>query len=509
MAAPAPVRALVIAFLALTTLAWVYAIPPGAGYDEVAHYVKALGVGRAQLWGTPDKVHAEDRLVKELGRVFGPKKTPAARSPSYDWLVRTRREFDVPPNLAVTDNCAERSPSGCVRGLRATGRGYARSYVGTYAPFFYLLPGLATRKASSPSQAVRRGRLATAALCVALLALTALMLLREPRSELALVGLVAAVSPAVLYVAATINPSGPEITAAPCFGAALIAAADPRLAGRTYPWVTAAFAGAVLAACRPLGPAFVLLTLVAVGALVGREAVRGAVRADRRRAIAAAGAVALAAVLNLAWELSRQPHPHLTKSDIRPGLSEAWEALPSLGKQLVGSFGSFDLNLPLIGYLAWAGVVLTVLGLALRVGSARERVVLIGLTAATPILVFVLSVTQRPTGFGVQTRYVLPVAALALVLAGEVLRVHRESISRELARIVLVGVCGVAAAVHVTAWVAAASGWDKYINDPVEPPGGWLPWAIVASAGAAALAALGLVARTPGRRPLPPRVHPR
>jgi len=257
----------------------------------------------------------------------------------------------------------------------------------------------------------------------------------------------------------------------------------------------------VLAACRPLGPPFVLLTVVAVGALLGRQRVAGALRTDRRPLIAAAGTVALAALLNLAWELSRQPHPHVTKGDIRPGLSEAWDALPSLGKQLVGSFGSFDLNLPLIGYLAWAAVVVTVLGLALRLGSTRERVVLLGLTAAAPILIFALSVTQRPTGFGVQTRYVLPVVALALVVAGEVLRAHRESISRELARVVLVGVCGVAAAVHVTAWVSAASGWDTYVSDPVEPPGGWLLWGIVASAGAAALAALGLVARTAGSRP--------
>jgi hypothetical protein len=330
---------------------------------------------------------------------------------------------------------------------------------------------------------------------VALLVLTALMLWREPRSELPLVGLVAAVSPAVLYVAATINPSGPEITAAACFGAGLMAAADPALAGRAYPWVVAAIGGTVLAACRPLGPAFVLLSVAAVVGLIGWEGVRATLRRERRPAVAATVPVALAALLNLAWEIARDAHPHVTAGDIGPGLRDAGSALPSLGQQLVGSFGSYDLHLPLIAYLGWGAVIVTVLALALRVGAPRERAVLLGLVGTVFGLVCLLSVTQRPTGFAVQTRYVLPVVALGLVLAGEVLRPHGGSVSPRVTGIVLVGVCVTAAAVHAAGWVAAATGWDTYISGVVEPPGGWAPWAVVMSVGVAALAAAGFVAR--------------
>jgi hypothetical protein len=493
MTAPARVRALVTAFLTLTTLAWVFAIPPGAGYDEMSHYVKALGVGRGQAWGTPDRVHREDRLVIELRKAFGQANT--VQPPKFAWLVRTRREFVVPSSLAVGESCDERSKSGCVHGVHPTGRPYARSYVGTYAPFFYVLPGLPTRAASSPSTAIRLGRLATAALCVALLVVTALLLLRDPRSDLALLGLVGAISPAVLYVAATINPSGPEIAAAACFGAALMAACD---GGRVLPWAAAGVSGTVLAACRPLGPAFVVLALAAVGVMVGQRAVRAAL--GRGAAIAAAP-IALAAVANVAWDGAREPHPHVTTGDIGPGLSDAWDALPSLGEQLVGSFGSFDLKLPLIGYYAWGAVVIAVLVLSIRVASTRERTVLLGLVAAVIGLVFLLSVTQRPTGFVVQTRYVLPVVALLMVLAGDVLRSHREAVSPRLARGALVGVCAAAAAVHAAAWISAAGGWDRYVDDVVEPPGGWLPWSIAMGAGVAALAAAGLAARTAGSRP--------
>ena len=148
--------------------------------------------------------------------------------------------------------------------------------MGTYQPYLYIPAGLAIRVADSPYTA-GLGRAATLLVSLALL-IAAVWLLWSPRAgSLSLVGLAVAVTPMVVFVASVLSPTGPEVAAAVCFSAGLL-----RLArDEPYPpwiWVPLAAAGAVLAAARSLGPAFVVLILVSVAALAGPRRLAGAVR---------------------------------------------------------------------------------------------------------------------------------------------------------------------------------------------------------------------------------------
>jgi len=76
--------------------------PPGAGPDEGAHYVKAIGVGGGDLYGrrpapTPAEVEAlvnTRRSPDERARIEAFLR--AEPSASALWLQRTSREFTVP-----------------------------------------------------------------------------------------------------------------------------------------------------------------------------------------------------------------------------------------------------------------------------------------------------------------------------------------------------------------------------------------------------------------------------
>ena len=146
-----------------------------------------------------------------------------------------------------------------------------------------------------------------------------------------------------------------------------------------------------------------------------------------------------------------------------PGISDAWQALPSLGEQAVGVFGrAVDLDMPTVLYLAWAALLLGVLGWAIRLGSRRERLILAGTVAVVLLSPFVLSVGVRPTGFPVQARHLLPLAVLVPIGAGEVLRRHAAQVPPATARLALLGAVGLAAAVHLGAWFVNARAWEGW-----------------------------------------------
>lgn len=349
----APV-ALFAAFLLLTGLAWAFSTPPGGGYDEIAHYVKAVGVAGGDLAGSPVRVHAEDRALGRLAKALGrARPAPGPLPPRLAWITRTKREFTMPARLTVAETCVFASDHRCIGPLRRTPFTYARSYVGTYQPFSYLMPGLAARAASSPAAAIRLGRLANLAVSLALLVFAALMLWTEEGGAFPLLGLLAAVTPTVIYCASILNPSGPEIAAGACLAAALVRLGRGEGARVDRPaWAAAALAGSVLALGRSLGPLLVVLVGLTVGLLLGGRRLRSAAARSRGAATTVGVVVLLAAVACWVWEATQQPHPAPGINDLGPGLREVAAAAPFLLRQLVGLFGAFDISLPALAYLA-------------------------------------------------------------------------------------------------------------------------------------------------------------
>ena len=66
-------------------------------------------------------------------------------------------------------------------------------------------------------------------------------------------GLMAAVTPMVVFLGASLSPNGPRWRAGICFFAAMLRLGRTATAGRG-PWVALALSGAVLAISRPLVP---------------------------------------------------------------------------------------------------------------------------------------------------------------------------------------------------------------------------------------------------------------
>jgi hypothetical protein len=490
------VPALFAGFLVLIGAAWVLGDPPGAGPDEPAHYIKALGAGGGDFYGRD------------------PPPSGAELSTQERWHQRASREFTVPAGLGYDGfGCGYLGDHDWAR-CQAQGTGSAEptervTYVGSYQPFMYVVPGLVMRAASDPLNAMRLGRVANAALSLGLLALAALVLWEGSRGALSLVGLAVAVTPMVVFFATILNPSGPELTGAICFTACLLRLTR---AGDHPGWVWAACAGSggVLAMSRPLGPSFVVLLVAGVVVLSGWRRTRAAIRTAPRAAVAAAAAVVLACLAGSVWERTKQPHVSSSPRGILDHVDEVIDVLPRLAKHAVGVFAGLDIDLPASLYLLWWVMLGALLVAALYVGRGRERVALVGLAAAVVVVTVLIGAGFAQTGFGLQGRYVLPFAVLLPLWAGELLNRRRERLAAGPARALVIAVTAGAAVVHAGAWytngrqvsVAGKGGWLFPSDATWVPPLGWWTLTALTLAGATMYVLAGWTAsRAPLRAP--------
>lgn len=214
------------------------------------------------------------------------------------WLSATTRSLEVPNALVPAADCYladPRASAACTdRGpdRRATGGNVtAIVLTGTYHPLPYLLPAAVVTAADDPGTADRLGRVATAIPTLALLTAAA-WALAVGGGGVALLGLLAAVTPMTLFTGASITGSGLEVASALAFAAALIAIVRGGAPGAT--WVVMGAAGAVLALSRTTGPAWAALIVMVVLTVLGgaRHLRKG------RRALVAWATVVLAVVLN-------------------------------------------------------------------------------------------------------------------------------------------------------------------------------------------------------------------
>jgi hypothetical protein len=486
---------LVTAFLVLMGGSWLMATPPGSSFDEQAHFVKAAGVGRGELYGRAPVVTTAN--LRELYRrgLDDPDSLAqldaALRTPAVRWQAKTRRQFEVPPNVIDPRfGCTTWQhdvPATCLEGPRPPVNGRAQNtYVGTYQPFVYVPAGLAIRAADTPGTALRLARAAMLALTLILL-IAAVWALWEPAAgALSLTGAVVAVTPMVVFVASVLSPSGVEIAGALCFSAVLLRMGrEQHLPG--WLWVALACGGCSLAAARALGPAFVVVAFVTCAALVGPSRLAGRIRADGKAAAAAATAIAVAAAASLFWEFKYQPRPAPSRSSVIDALDPSISHLPSVAKQAIGVFGSLDAPMPGFAYWLWA---LLVVGLgvgAFALGDRRDRVSVIALFVAVAGVTIVMSVVYREVG-ALHGRYALPFLMLLPLWEGEVLLRHWVRHRTDLRHTVVPAVFAIAAVVQLIGWWSSArrfavgpdGGWLFLDDAKWSPPLGWWPWTVLA-----------------------------
>lgn len=478
---------LLILGYALLALAWAVGNPPGAAPDEGDHYLRALAVASGDLRGRPNPELAGQ--PQSLPKAAGEAKLAAL------WLKKGTRIVTVPAGLAPVEwGCNAFKPNqdaSCVLGQTSpAGPSDRPTTMGTVEPAMYLLPGLAARVGDRPETALRLGRLADAAVAVALIGVAAFLLWAPSGSPVVLAGLLVAITPMVIFLASSVSLSGPEAAAGICFFAALLRVG--RGDGGKGVWVATGVAGVVLASSRSLGPVWILLMAAVVVGWRGRRAGWAAARDGGAAAAVAVAAIAIAAGSTAVWEAAFQPGVDIDGAYFLNQLGPSFGELPGVGRDLVGHFGWLDTRMPALAYLTWAAMALVLLALALRVGTRRQRVLLCAVLLGTVVVTVLISAgLLRQNGFRVQGRHVLAFAVMAPLLAGDVLAGGAGRPGRTYRRWFALGFAGPALAVHAVGWYANARRSAVGADGPVwfvglsrwSPPGTWALWSVLVALG--------------------------
>jgi hypothetical protein len=484
--AATPRRLVLTGWLALS-LAWIVGNPPFAGPDEGSHYLRALEVGGGSLITE----HRPDLADGETERQLA-------------WQRQVTYETRVPPGLAPHDwecwTSDKRTDAGCLEEFRPPERAFTTANpVGNYQPLPYFLPGAAARTADAPGPADRLARLVNALLSLALLYIALRMAWSPDAGPISLLGLLVAVTPMVIFCASVLNPSGAEVAAAIAFAAsALRLRRDQSCARSRNVWLALGATGAILALSRTTGPVALVLIALSVLALGGAGPAWSFLRGRARIAVLAVVAIVTAIVLNRVWEAEHGPGAVKGFADLRAVQDDAVRVGWRASSELIGKFGYLEYRLPAIAYVAWFAAGLVLVAVALRAASRRERLVVAAALFAAlvlPVLLWIYAIRQ--TGFGLQGRYVLPVLVVVPLIAGELIRAHADSIDERLRRALLTWIPPLVGAVHLVAfyWAArrAAVGTDGpllfFTDAGWSPPLGWAPVLVLATIGAAMLAA--------------------
>ena len=457
--------------LALLVGAWIAATPPFAAPDEASHYDRALGITNGTILGP--KV------------AYGP--IPGLTPPQQVFINHDTRAIEVqtrllPPGVSCIDgkpdltSCLVASPNG------------------NFPPLGYVLPAVALSVSHSSTSGLWLTRAASALQSVAFVLLAVAVL--WDTSAWSLLGLLAAISPMVLFVSSVMNPSGIEITACLAFAASVLRITRAPARAPLWVWAAFAFAGTVAILSGPIGLVFAIGDLALLGVLLGAGGLRELRRARQFRLSAltllVAGVVALVYSRIAGFEATFGISPIL--HSVRLGLHELRS---SVLPDAVGNFASRTVSLPLFAHWIWWLLVLVLFASALRVGDRRERLVLASvavLALAFPVLFYAW--VDRFSGFGLQGREVLPPLMLIPLVAGEVIFRHSSAVAtqRRPAQLALGAAIALMALFQAYAWwfsARVAAGTTHrllfYAQATWVPPLGWLPWILSAGLGTAAL----------------------
>jgi len=403
---------------------WALASPPTSTTDETAHAIRAAAVARGELIGRP--LTSSQRAVFHARNGFGGYEGGSSVAPYR--AVSVPEIYDR-PNWGCFVLHVERS-AAC---LEFSGPQRDASVVTPtpwYPPAYYAWVGLAAKPVSAGPRALYVMRLASVVLAAALLASAVASLSRVGDSPFVKLGLLVAVTPAALFLAASVNPNGLEITAGLALwvsGAVLAtearSPADGQLDRRLI--VRVGIAAAVLVLARQLGPmwaALILLVLAAIGGMRGLRTLRSS------RALWACGVgLVMCLIAALAWIVRVDVFDKDKYLGAPPNKSGGELAREAIGdgffffSEMVGMFGWDNVRAPTLTFLVWTAVVGGLCALAVALGRRREGIALLAVGSLAAVMLVVLGVLQRGHSEA-QGRYVLPIAVGVPVLAGLALR---------------------------------------------------------------------------------------
>jgi len=394
------VRRGVIAFLAvlIAEAVWIVTVPPFRGSDEVDHTYRAAGVATGQFHLSQGAAHGRGVLVW----------VPT------DIVIAAQRQCTALIYVGH-DNCHPVATSGN-RSLVATS-------AGGYDPLFYLVIGTAA-KPFHGAAADYAMLAATAILCALLLAVGVGTMTFAGTGRWTNLGVLAAITPEVLFSGAMPSPNGVEMGLAFILWAALLAlvrrSEDPRRQRRLL--VVAGTAVVPLTFIRLLGPMWIVLIVGAVVATIGWRRAWDIVREHRGIVSTVAAATAVGVCWWAAWQVIAS-HTSGVQPDKDRVLWILAFNLPQYTMQMVGAFPWRDEPAPLGIYPLVFFVIVLMLVAAWRKGATprvRRAVLLIAVTSL--LVPVVLSLVFMPSAGAIwQGRYEIPFVVGILPLCGLVL----------------------------------------------------------------------------------------
>lgn len=458
--------------------AWALASPIGSVPDEPSHAIRAAAVVRGQLTPPP----------WEENTALG-----TAEVPRYIAHLHERTCYVFQPSTSA----------GCV--IPVSGDPDELVTTGTSAtantPVYYALVGWPTLFLSG-DVAIYAMRMVSALLCALALGIAVMQLSSLERSRWPLIGLVAAATPMVLYLAGAVNPNGLEAASSAGLFATLLAAfrsdAPARLTWERVGLV--AILVALLANTRSIALLWVLVILAAA-LLLGERGVIVRLLRTRPAWVLIAGSAAIALVSALAYVLPKGYDPVL--ADVRVSPIAAFVSVLGrtfeFGAAFIGEFGWLDTPSPAYTALVWsAAIVALVLGAAVL--SARvQRATAIGLLAVVLVGPAVIQAVIAPTvGIIWQGRYSLALFVVLMIGAGVALGDRFGDGLAQPARRILQSMLVLLAIGQVFSFVWVLRRYTVGAEGPVttmllspewQPPLGWIPLTLVLALAIAAATA--------------------
>ncbi len=416
---------------ALTT-AWVFATPPSASPDEPAHIVRAASVVRGELVGTPSPA----------GHIV--------TVPRY--IAESHAVTCFAFNPTVTANCAYTPSADPWESVEAP------TTAGLYNPLYYAVVGLPSLVFHDAS-GIYAMRILSGLLTTLFAALAFAIVATMRNRRVPLLAFAVAVTPMLLFLGGSVNPSALEATATLAVFCGMLAITLSPDASRLTGRAVVVMAGAVVAVnARGLSPLWVALALVVpLLLLADRDALVALLK--RRAVIVLIAVVAAGTIAAGLWTVGTNSlanaieHPDQALSF--PGIG----ASPLVGFQkvfigtvgysqgLVGLFGWLDTPAPDVVLYLW-GLAIGAIVVGAVVVLRRRRLLVAWLLVAAFLLCPALVQAAYIHGGGMiwQGRYNLPLFLCLIVglaaLLGETAFVRAPYAWRRIAVIVAVGAAG-------------------------------------------------------------------
>lgn len=467
---------------ALLLSAWVVSMPPFGNPDEWAHYIRVVALGGGDLFG------------REASEAQIQGQNPEERA----FIRRISRVFSVGTNLDPADyGCYQMRPNtsaACTASARTNDRPVELvSIAGVHHPYAYLVPAVFAFAANDAGSADLLARFG-AALISFLLLLVVVVMAAKDRLLVSFCGPAVALTPSVLALSSSPNPSALETMGAVAFASTALTLSRP--GGRSrHEWILLALCGSVLGMSKTLSPVWICITMAAALLLTPRgERARWSSPPARW----AAAAVVLFTLAGVAWQVGVGASVPVRFAATADEFGTAFaRVVPTTFTQAVGNFQYLDTPMARWTYWAWGIATCIVIAGALFYGQWTERALVIGLVAGALIFPTILYLALiRDTGFHIQGRYVLAQFVVLPLTAGEILTRRLPTMARWWMPCLSVLVLLCVSAVHIGGvWANArrsATGTDgPWWFLPVaewSPFGGWTFWLLMTLVGALLIA---------------------